>query len=293
MASEPVVVTETGGTSTFHISWGAVFGGTFVALGIWILLHTLGLAAGLTAIDPENPGSLRGVGIGAGIWSIVAPLLALFAGGLVASRTAGVIDRMTGALHGAVMWGLTTVAGALLVGMALASVIAAGGQLGRRAIRAAAPAVQSLKVDDVLGPINQRLEQEGKPPVTSEQVEAATREVMARAARGQRVDRETLVGAIGRNTALSREEAEQIADRVEAQIAQAAQQAKRGALQVAETTGKALWGVFFAVLLGLISAVAGGLVGVSRRQRAALAGPLLPEPARPVERHHVPVETVP
>src|SRR3954453_4415337 len=115
MASEAVVVTGGGGTSTFHISWGAVFGGTFVALGVWILLHTLGLAAGLTAIDPDNARSLKGVGIGAGICSMIAPLIALFAGGFVGSRTAGVIDRGTGALHGAVMWGLTTVAGVLLV----------------------------------------------------------------------------------------------------------------------------------------------------------------------------------
>jgi hypothetical protein len=292
MASESVVVTESGRTSTFHISWGAIFGGTFVALGIWILLHALGLAAGLTALDPDNPGSLRGVGIGAGIWSIVAPLIALFAGGFVGARTAGVIDRWTGALHGAVLWGLTTVAGALLVGMAVTSVVAGAAKLGRHAVEAAAPAAEGLNVEEVLAPINQRLQQEGNPPVTADQVEAATQDVLARSLRTGKIDREALVGAIAANTSLGRQDAERIADRVQAQVTQAIGKAKHGALKAAETTGKVLWGVFSALLLGLISSIAGGLVGVSRRQRAALAVPVVPEPLPPIERR-IPVETVP
>lgn len=284
MASEPVAVTETGGTSTFHISWGAVFGGTFVALGVWILLHTLGMAAGLTAIDPQDPGSLRGAGIGTGIFSIIAPLIALFVGGFVGSRTAGIIDRGTGALHGAVIWGLTTVAGVLLVSMAVSSVIAGGARLGGRALGAGASAAQNMNVDEALKPINERLQKEGKPPLTSAQIEAVTRDVVGTAARGGSLDREALIGAITRNTGVARADAEQIATRVQGQLGEVQQ----GALQAAETTGKALWGVFFALLLGLISAVAGGLTGVSRRQRAAMA----PLPIRPTERP-VPVGTVP
>jgi hypothetical protein len=284
-------MTESGGTSTFHISWGAIFGGTFVALGIWILLHALGLAAGLTALDPENPGSLRGVGIGAGIWSIVAPLIALFLGGFVGSRTAGVIDRWTGALHGAVLWGLTTVAGVLLVGMAVTSVVAGAAKLGRHVAEAAAPAAQALDVDDVLTPINQRLIQEGKQPVNASQIQAVADELAANAVQGRRMDRETLIGAIAANTSVERADAERIADRVQAHVDKAVKQAKHGALQAAETTGKVLWGVFAALLLGLLSSIAGGLVGVSRRQRAALV-PVAPEPIPPIERR-IPVETLP
>jgi hypothetical protein len=289
----------TGEASTFHISWGAIFGGTFVALGLWILLHALGLAAGLTAIDPEDPSSLRSVGIGTGIWSIIAPLLALFCGAFVCARTAGVIDRGTGALHGAVLWGLTTVAGTVLVSMAIASVLSAGVRAGSVAVSGAAraaPAARAFEVnvDQALAPVNERLQQQGMPPVTSGQIQAAAQDVINQAVRRGRLDREAVVQAITNNTALDRADAEQIGAQVEQQFAQQAGELREGALQAAETTGKALWAVFLALLLGLISSVAGAMVGVTRRQRAATAIPVTPAPTpvRPVERQ-VPVETSP
>src|SRR5207248_11519006 len=89
-----------GGRVSPRLSWGAIFGGTFVALGIWILLYAFGLAAGLTAVDPNNPGSARGAGIFTGVWGLIAPLVALFVGGFVASRSAGIFDRFAGGIHG-------------------------------------------------------------------------------------------------------------------------------------------------------------------------------------------------
>jgi hypothetical protein len=296
MARAPVVVDEA--TSTFHISWGAVFGGTFVALGLWILLHALGLAAGLTAINPNDTSSLRGLGIGAGVWSIVAPLIALFLGGFVGARTAGVIDRGTGALHGAVLWGLTTVLGVVLVATTLGAVIGAGTRLGGMAMGAAGrtlPQVASVvNADEVLGPINQKLRQQGAPPVTSEQVQTATRDVVNRAVREGKIDRETLVNALTANTSLDRADAEQVGARLESQFDRSLVDLRHGALQAAEASGKALWAIFFALLLGLISSVAGAVVGVSRRQRGAAVVPVtpVPTPTRPIERH-VPIETTP
>jgi hypothetical protein len=298
MARDAVVVDE-GATSTFHISWGAIFGGTFVALGLWILLHALGMAAGLTAINPNDTGSLRGIGIGAGIWSIVAPLIALFVGGLTCARLAGPIDRGTGALHGAVLWGMTTVMGVVLIATALGVVVGAGaravgsamGAIGKNAPQAAS----MLNADDVLGPINQRLRQQGSPPVTSEQVQTATRDAVNRAVREGKLDKETLVNALTANTSLDRADAEQVGARLESQFDRSADELRRKSLQAAEASGKALWAVFFALLLGLISSVAGAIVGVSRRQRAAVAvTPVVPTPTtpRPIDRR-VPVETVP
>jgi hypothetical protein len=286
--------------SAFHLSWGAIVGGAVVSLGLWILLHTLGLAAGLSAIDPNNPGSLRGAGIGTGVFSIIAPLVALFAGGVVASRTAGTVTRGTGLIHGVVMWALTAIAGTVLLFSLLASIAAAGARLGGAAVKAAVEgtgaagaASQTLGVDadDVLGPINQRLSAQGLPPVTGQQLQSATKDAATQSLRQGHVDRNTIVEAVAANTRMSRADAEQvanqIADKWSAQLNQVSASAQQGALKAADATGKALWGAFFALLLGLLSAAAGALAGVSRRQRVEADELLTPLPPT---RRQVPLE---
>jgi hypothetical protein len=50
----------------FKLSWGAIFGGTLVALGVWILLYALGLALGLSSVDPADRAAHRTVRRGPG-----------------------------------------------------------------------------------------------------------------------------------------------------------------------------------------------------------------------------------
>ena len=111
---EPVVTNPFPVVPAQRISWGAVFGGAVLSVGIWILLEVLGFAIGLSVAHPV--GSLRGIGIGAGIWTLIAPLVALFIGGIVAGRLAGFVDRFGGALHGGVMWALTMMFALALMG---------------------------------------------------------------------------------------------------------------------------------------------------------------------------------
>jgi hypothetical protein len=63
-----------------------------------------------------------------------------------------------------------------------------------------------------------------------------------------------------------------------------AEQAGSAALQAEETTGKGLVGLFFAMLLGLVAAVAGTMLGMTRAQLAVAerAG----ERAERLIRHH-------
>ncbi|MCY1031709.1 hypothetical protein OV207_09615 [Corallococcus sp. BB11-1] len=273
--------------SASKLSWGAIFGGTSVALGVWILLYTLGLALGLSSVDPGNTGSARSAGIFTGIWSVIAPLVALFVGGVVAARTAGIVDKAGGALHGAVLWGLTTIAGVIVLGMVLSSVLGAVFNVGKAAVDAGGSAAMGavtgggsaaqafgLDANDALAPVNQRLQQEGKPAITANQLEAATKDIVTEGVRQGRVDRELLVSNIAQNTNLSRTDAEDVATRVEQQVAQAkgkagqvGQQVQQGALQVADRSGRVFWGIFAGLLLGLVAAVLGATLGVSRRQR--------------------------
>lgn len=261
------------------LSWGAILGGLVVALGVWLLLETIGLAAGLASVDPANPISLKHAGIGTGIYSLIVPLVSLLVGGLVAARTAGIVDRTAGALHGAVLWALSLLATLVLVGFVVRGVVSAalgitGGVAGE--VMQAGPGMgHALGIDenDLLGPVNQRLRAEGKPAVTANELRAATHDAMRTAMREGRFDREMLVTALAAHTRLTPEDARDVTANLETQVGaqgdQTAQNVETGALQAADTTGKALWWVVLAMALGLGASIVGATLGVSRRQRLA------------------------
>ena len=261
-------VSEASSLRHARVSWGALFAGATVAVACWILLYMVGIAAGLSSIDPADVGTLRSAGLGTGIWSVIAPLIALFVGGYVAARLAGKLNRTDGTLHGVVVWGLTTMAGVLCLGMLLSTiagaVIGMGGQaLSTTSEHMAQPTAASVDWNTILQPVNQRLAQEGLPPLTSAQAQAVTQDAMSRMMREGRLDRDTFVSAFTQNTAMSRAEAMQAATLVEARVSQAG----RSALEVAERTGGAFWAASAALALGLVSSILGALVGSTGLRR--------------------------
>ncbi|HVU53125.1 MAG TPA: hypothetical protein VHL80_20720 [Polyangia bacterium] len=286
-----------------RISWGAVFGGAVSALGLWLLLYAFGVALGLSTVDPNNPHSLKGSGIFTGIWSVLSPLIALFVGGLVAGRLAGSFARGFGALHGLVMWGLVSVAGAFAVMAVVSSAVSGAAALGTAVAKGGGRAIEgmtkgvaggtaTLDIDwnAAVGPLNQRLTAEGKPTVTADQLRAATKDALESSMREGRFDRTVFENALAQNTALTQSDAQEVSQQVEAQIndlkgrvmdrAQvAADKARVGALKAADATGKAFWVVFGALVLGLCAAIAGGALGVPRLLRERIArGPRVTEP---------------
>ena len=92
-----------------RVSWGAIFAGTVIAVGVLILLGMLGTAIGFRAIDPQQGAAFDGVGLGAGIWWIVTSIIALGIGGYVAGRLSGIPDKNAATAHGASVWGLLTI----------------------------------------------------------------------------------------------------------------------------------------------------------------------------------------
>jgi len=161
-----------------RISWGAVFAGVVVALVTQLLLSILGIGIGASTIDPvteQNPAA--GIGIGAGIWFVVSTLIALFAGGWVAGRLAGVPRKTDSSLHGVLTWGvttlvtfylLTTAVGALISGAA--GVLGKGLSLAGQGIGAVAPQIAeaagaqlTLDTSSIKEEAKQLLRQTGKP----------------------------------------------------------------------------------------------------------------------------------
>jgi hypothetical protein len=274
--------------------WGAVFAGTALAVGLWILLQTLGMGLGLAAVDTDDAGSLKAVGIGTGIWSVIAPLIALFIGAYVAGRLAGAREVRVGGTHGAVGWSLATViglwamvsivstlaSGAARIGGAAAHVTGTAISGATRAGGGVGAAMSALGIDpnDLLGPINQRLSQQGKPPITADQLQKTLQDVAQRGLHEGQLDREVIVESVARNTALSRADAEDVASQIETRyrdianragerVQEVGEQATHVALETADKTGKALLLGGVMMLLSLASATGGGMLGARSTAR--------------------------
>src|SRR5688500_20368747 len=98
-----------------QIHWGAALAGSALALGLWNLFNLLFIGGAMTAIEPDELDSISKFGIGTGIGSVLAPLIAMFIGGLVAGRLASHFDRRVAAGHGALVWALSSVLGLVIM----------------------------------------------------------------------------------------------------------------------------------------------------------------------------------
>jgi hypothetical protein len=104
-----------------YVRWTAVIAGALVALGSWLLLQLVFTGGALSAIDADHVDKLGSYGNGTSIGSVLAPLLAMFAGGLVAGRLASYLDGKISAFHGALVWTIASVIGVALLGSVVSS----------------------------------------------------------------------------------------------------------------------------------------------------------------------------
>jgi vacuolar-type H+-ATPase subunit H len=102
-----------------RVSWGALFAGFFVGFGIWLLLLALGAGVGLATFNPKDVGNWQGLGIGFGLWGVVAGIVAMFVAGWLTARLSASEERTEGTLHGIALWGFMVVAGLWIATMAV------------------------------------------------------------------------------------------------------------------------------------------------------------------------------
>ncbi|WP_294476392.1 YrzE family protein [uncultured Bacteroides sp.] len=95
-----------------RVSWGSVIGGVMTVLAISILLSLLGSSIGLFMLDPLADHPASGIGTTVGIWSAVAFVISMIAGGFVAGKLSGV----DGMIHGFLVW-CTTLFIAVILGV--------------------------------------------------------------------------------------------------------------------------------------------------------------------------------
>ena len=252
-----------------QVSWGGIWGGVLVGLGLLLLLTSLGLALGVSAVDPESDNG--GLGMGAALWAAISLLLSLYVGGMASTRIGAIFDKTTGLFEGALVWVLSLLLIVYLAGSGIGLV--AGGAfklvggvsqtISAMMISGNTPDISQGSIDQVV----QRL----RDPQTAKTIAAATgaEEKYVRTNLAQLADK---ADAAKNNPAQAAREVRQGVQemveraRADGTFTQAAEKAKSAAAKTA-------WITFGALLLALVAATLGALTG--RRAAAVTAGRLL------------------
>jgi hypothetical protein len=89
-----------------RLDWSAIFGGTLIGWGVLLLLSLIGMALGLSIIDPfaARPAASN---LGAGLWGACSAVMASFIGGFAVVKLAGDRRRSESLAQGVVSWALS------------------------------------------------------------------------------------------------------------------------------------------------------------------------------------------
>jgi hypothetical protein len=259
------VVTATGTLEGVRVSWGGVWSGFLIGMGILLLFSALGLAIGISAAGSDPGGGLnaRGLGIGAAIWGGLSLLAALFVGGIVATRVGMVFDRTVALIQGALIWVLATLAIIYLAGSGIGLVASGAFGLLSGLTGGVGAVVSSVpRLDDLAsGDVNQILARL-RDPETVRMVAAATG-MSEQEARSTLANIQTRVEAVRDDPAKAMAEARQGLQEV---LARAGKQVAGAAAAAQPYASGALWMTLAAMVLSLLAAIAGAMIG---RYRAA------------------------
>lgn len=239
--------------------------GSVLALGLWNLFNLLFVGGALTAVDPDELDNANAMAIGTGIGSVLAPLIAMFIGGLVAGRIASHYDRKVAAGHGALVWAITSVLGLIMMASIAGHFADKGAAAAHANMAASAPAPGTSDfIDDQVKLLNEHLKSQSAPQIETEDFLDAARHA---AADGRGVNKVGFVSRLDENTDLSRPEAEAVmahlGERAPDVIMAGHQLAvhRQQAMEIAEDTGNALLAAGVGLFLCLATAIGGALIG--------------------------------
>jgi hypothetical protein len=86
-----------------RISWSAILAGNFLAMGIYLLLASLGTAVGLSISEHASPTKVQNAAV---IWTFLITCAALFVGGVATSIFTAGENKVEAVLSGVIMWAL-------------------------------------------------------------------------------------------------------------------------------------------------------------------------------------------
>src|SRR5215469_8109660 len=105
---DPVVASARISGNTQRISWGAVWAGVMIALGMEVLFTLFGLFIGFGMYSHRAADPWGAVSHWSGLWYLVTTGWSMFFGAWCAAHLSGDPLRSDGMLHGITTWGLAT-----------------------------------------------------------------------------------------------------------------------------------------------------------------------------------------
>jgi hypothetical protein len=266
-----------------RVSWGAVFAGTVTAIIVLVLLQLLMLWLGLAAIDPAvEPRPFEGVGTAAAIGTMIATAIALFVGGVVAGRTANLVNSGDVIIHGLLTWAVVTLASAYFAATAVGALVSGTvgvvgqglGALGQGAAMIAPDVAERVEsVVDAQGGLLDEFQEDMEPLWTDPTARRELQTVVSRILRtgGPTVsdaDRQDLVAVIADNTDLSEAEASDLVDdwieryeEGQEALAQAEDDLREAGQAAADALATASMWALIGLVVGAVIAILGARVG--------------------------------
>jgi hypothetical protein len=236
------------------IRWGAIIAGVVSGTASYLLLALLGVAVGLTAVDPNAAEPVGRVPLATGIWTGISMLVGAFIGGYVAGHMSGLSRSIDGMLHGFVSWAVTTLLYAVLATTAVSALL--GGTfkiLGQGLQTGASAAAQSGGGQNVLDQLAGAVSGQGGQGQISPQALSSVQQAI------QAGDRQSAINIMVNEMGMDRERATQMVDKMTPVLQTNPRDVAEQATDALATTS---WWLFIGLLLSLALGIAGGAAGV-------------------------------
>jgi len=262
------------------LCWKAVFAGTVAAIGIHLLLTTLGVGAGLASFSSQStaPHVTDGAAL---IWSVCA-LVALFIGGIIAGRFSHTVHG--GFVHGVLVWSLTLIITVALLsmgaGMVLGGALKAAGAGGLMAGQASLAGANDgpRQSRDQLGSFIEEATQSAPTNATPKAAIRIKREVgfaltklfVTGGETNWDSNRTAAIKALADTTQMSEADATRNVDEWIASYRNLKAEIQQQADLAAKNLARAGVWSFFALLIGLLVAAMGGSLGARCAVRHAI-----------------------
>ncbi|HEU5047338.1 MAG TPA: hypothetical protein VFT64_05770 [Rickettsiales bacterium] len=273
------------------LSWGAILGGSAVAIAVSLMLLILGSALGLSSLSPwsRSASDAASFTVKAAIWLIVMQWIASAFGGYITGRlrtkwtgmhTDEVFFRDTA--HGFITWSVATLFAASVLGAATATVVN-GGMHAAAFLSSGMENGKEMKEAEhgphnPLGPVDYYTDKllRGSPSVATQQpIPAAEHEtrvevsrILVQELKNDHVaeeDKQYLSQVIVANTGISQADANKRVDDVLAEMDTLKAKAKEKADEARKVSMKISLYIFASMLIGAFIASAAGALGGMKR----------------------------